>query len=106
MSIIKYIEELIEKKSANNAFVVSDFIEYADYETVKKSLARLEKKGIIRRIIRGVYDKPVFSQIINEIQLFFILLCTYNCGSLRLHVKWKVYKLLAVISFFEILLTL
>ena len=66
MSIIKYIEELIEKKSGNNVFVVSDFIEHADYETVKKSLARLEKKGIIRRIIRGVYDKPAFSQIINE----------------------------------------
>ena len=43
MSIIKYIEELIEKKSGNKVFVVSDFIEYADYETVKKSLARLAR---------------------------------------------------------------
>lgn len=66
MSIIKNIEELIDKRPNNNVFVVSDFIEHAEYETVKKSLARLEKKGIIRRIIRGVYDKPVFSKIINE----------------------------------------
>ena len=66
MSIIKNIEELIDKRPNNNVFVVSDFIEHADYETVKKSLARLEKKGKIRRIIRGVYDKPAFSKIINE----------------------------------------
>ncbi len=65
MSIIKNIEESIDKRP-NSVFVVSDFMGQADYETVKKSLARLEKKGIIRRIIRGVYDKPKFSKLINE----------------------------------------
>jgi predicted transcriptional regulator of viral defense system len=34
-----------------------------DYETAKKNIARLEKKGILRRVVRGVYDKPKYSQI-------------------------------------------
>ena len=49
-----------------SVFVVSDFTDIADYENAKKCLLRLEKEGLIRRIIRGVYDKPYFSTLLNE----------------------------------------
>ena len=35
-------------------------------KTAKKNIARLEKSGILRRVIRGVYDKPKFSNLLNE----------------------------------------
>ncbi|MBP3793874.1 MAG: type IV toxin-antitoxin system AbiEi family antitoxin domain-containing protein [Ruminococcus sp.] len=66
MSLIKNIERLIDEMPYDTAFVISDFLDCCDYETVKKSLSRLEKKGIIRRVIRGVYDKPSYSSILQE----------------------------------------
>ena len=47
-------------------FIVSDFTDIMDYETSKKSIARLEKNGFLRRIIRGIYDKPSYSKLLNE----------------------------------------
>ena len=49
-----------------SAFVTSDFTDLAEYETAKKTLARLEKKGTLRRVLRGVYDKPKFSSLLQE----------------------------------------
>ena len=45
-------------------------------------------------------------QTIDEIQLLLILLSTHNCCCLRLHVKWEIYKLLAIISLLKIFLSL
>ena len=56
----------IEKMPIGSVFIVSDFTDIAEYENAKKCLLRLEKKGFIRRIIRGIYDKPYFSNILNE----------------------------------------
>jgi predicted transcriptional regulator of viral defense system len=66
MNIINSVYKYIESQPFCSAFVVSDFINFGNYETIKKSLARLENKGLIRRVLRGVYDKPHFSKIINE----------------------------------------
>ena len=60
------IRTRIEKMPLGSAFVVSDFTDIAEYENAKKCLLRLEKDGLIRRIIRGIYDKPHFSIILNE----------------------------------------
>ena len=49
-----------------SAFVVSDFTDIAEYANAKKCLLRLEKEGFIRRVIRGIYDKPYFSNLLNE----------------------------------------
>lgn len=40
------------------AFTASDFLEFARHDAIRKSLDRLEDCGQIRRIIRGVYDRP------------------------------------------------
>lgn len=66
MSYINEMENILNSSKYGSAFVVSDFTSYMDYETAKKNIARLEKKGIIRRVIRGVYDKPSYSKILNE----------------------------------------
>ena len=64
-----YIERLKEEIDAlpfGSAFVVSDFSEICDYQTAKRSLARLCERGEIRRVIRGVYDKPAYSTLLQE----------------------------------------
>ena len=65
-SKISQISNRIDKAPFGSAFVVSDFTDLAEYETVKKTLSRLEKKGMIRRVLRGVYDKPKFSTLLQE----------------------------------------
>lgn len=60
------IKNRIEKLPYSSAFVVSDFTDITEYENAKKCLLRLEKSNVIRRVIRGVYDKPYFSTLLNE----------------------------------------
>ena len=56
----------ITKMISGSALVASDFTDMTEYENAKKCLLRLEKEGLIRRVIRGIYDKPYFSKILNE----------------------------------------
>lgn len=56
----------IERMPYGSAFMLSDFTDSVNYENVKKNAQILERKGIIRRVLRGVYDKPKFSKVINE----------------------------------------
>ena len=65
-SKISLITKRINKFPFGSAFVTSDFTDLAEYETAKKTLARLEKKGTLRRVLRGVYDKPKFSSLLQE----------------------------------------
>ena len=60
------IKSRIENLPTGRAFVIADFTDVADYENAKKCLLRLEKNNFIRRIIRGIYDKPYFSKLLNE----------------------------------------
>ena len=60
------IAKRITESSFGSAFVTSDFTDLAEYETAKKIIARLEKKGLLRRVLRGVYDKPKFSSLLQE----------------------------------------
>ena len=60
------IKSRIENLPPGRAFVIADFTDVADYENAKKCLLRLEKDNFIRRIIRGIYDKPYFSKLLNE----------------------------------------
>lgn len=65
-SEMNLIRNKIIKMPYGSSFVVSDFTDIAEYENAKKCLLRLEKEGFIRRIIRGIYDKPFFSKLLNE----------------------------------------
>ncbi|MBR4420029.1 MAG: type IV toxin-antitoxin system AbiEi family antitoxin domain-containing protein [Clostridia bacterium] len=58
------IQELILKRILEKelgAFTASDFLDIAKHDAVRKALDRLEDVGKIRRVIRGVYDKPKFN---------------------------------------------
>ena len=70
MNSSTYISKMynrINDAPAGSAFIVSDFTDLMDYETAKKSIARLGKNGTIRRVMRGIYDKPKYSQLLKEI---------------------------------------
>ena len=47
-------------------FVAPDFADIADTATIRQGLKRLYQSGIIRRIIRGVYEKPKYSKLLDE----------------------------------------
>lgn len=47
-------------------FVPPDFADIADTATIRQGLKRLYQSGIIRRIIRGVYEKPKYSKLLDE----------------------------------------
>ncbi len=65
-SVMEQIKKRIEGLPARSAFVVSDFTDIADYQNAKKCLLRLEGEERIRRVLRGVYDKPYSSSILHE----------------------------------------
>lgn len=64
MARINYFERVlarIEELSAGEVFVISDFSDIADTTVVRKVLSRLEEDGRVRRIMRGVYDRPEYN---------------------------------------------
>lgn len=46
-------------------FTPKDFLDLSSHETVRQSLSRLAKEGKIRRLLRGVYEYPAFSRLLN-----------------------------------------
>lgn len=60
------IEQRIAEMQPGSVFVTSDFADIASIAAINMSLSRLEDSGTIRRILRGVYDKPRFSKLLNE----------------------------------------
>ena len=83
-SIKRIIENRIRAANAAAVFGIPDFLDIADYETVRKSLLRLEKEGFLRRILPGVYDRPQYSDLLKEYiapsmhQIAFALARNYN----------------------------
>ena len=47
-------------------FVAPDFADIADTATIRQGLKRRYQSGIIRRIIRGIYEKPKYSKLLDE----------------------------------------
>lgn len=48
------------------AFSKNDFLDLGGDDLVRKALSTLEGKGTIRRVLRGLYDYPRFSNLLNE----------------------------------------
>ena len=44
----------------------TDYVDLADVNTVRQCLSRMEQTGELQRIMRGVYYRPVFSQLLGE----------------------------------------
>lgn len=58
MTVSNKIETLIKQSDKGKLIFISDFSEFSNYDTVRKSLQRLVKKGLIIRISKGIYYYP------------------------------------------------
>ena len=56
----------IDNLSDGAVFISNDFLEIADYETVRKTLNRFVNEGTIQRVVNGVYYKPRYIELIGE----------------------------------------
>lgn len=48
------------------AFSRNDFSDYGSDGSIRLTLMRLEEDGVIRRVLRGLYDYPQFSKLLNK----------------------------------------
>lgn len=55
----------IRGKGRGWAFSARDFADLGSRRTVDSALHRMQRKGSIRRVIRGVYDFPLFSELLS-----------------------------------------
>lgn len=65
----KYQQEIknrVDSFENGYAFTTIDFLDITGTDSVNKALSRLNEDGHIRRVIQGVYDKPVYSSVIKE----------------------------------------
>ena len=62
----KEIQKRIGAAPDGTIFIVSDFSDVADSETIRRNLNRLVQAGTLRRILKGVFEKPKFSKLLGE----------------------------------------
>jgi hypothetical protein len=55
----------IQALGKGKVFTPKDFLDLASHETVRQILSRFAKEGKIRRLLRGVYEYPSFSKMMN-----------------------------------------
>lgn len=63
---MKQIRERILSAEDGTIFATSDFADVADSATVRQNLNRLVQAGILRRVLRGIFEKPKYSSVLNE----------------------------------------
>jgi hypothetical protein len=70
MFIMQSIEKKIVARIYGNqrgwSFSKKEFLDIAGDDAVRKALSRLEARGTIRRVLRGLYDYPEMSTLLNE----------------------------------------
>lgn len=64
--LLRKIEHRILGDLPGTMFITSDFTDIASSDTANRALLRLEKGGIIRKIMRGIYEKPKYSEFLEE----------------------------------------
>lgn len=62
----KDIKKRILTSESGSVFVATDFADITDKKTASVILTRIESEGIIRRVLRGVYDKPEYNDFLKE----------------------------------------
>lgn len=66
---MKYKQEIQNRISdfeSNQAFISNDFFDIAGYETIRSTLNRLVEDKEIIRIMKGIYYKPKYIELIGE----------------------------------------
>ena len=64
--ISKEVEYRIDNLKDGSIFIINDFIDLTNYENIKKIIQRLINKGVIIKILDGIYMKPKYSTLLNE----------------------------------------
>ena len=62
----KIIRERIISSAVGTVFVATDFVDISDKTSVNTYLTRFEEEGIVRRVLRGVYEKPEYNEFLDE----------------------------------------
>ena len=60
------IQKQLEKKGRGWAFSAQDFLAKMNRSDIDTALFQLEKEGKIRRLIRGIYDYPRYSDLLRK----------------------------------------
>ena len=55
MIVSKEIENIVSQSKRGKLFFVSDFLQYGNYDTVRKTLQRLVTKGVLIRITKFIH---------------------------------------------------
>ena len=63
---LKLIRDRINRSDIGTVYVAVDFVDISDKTSVNAYLARLVDEGLIRRVLRGVYDKPEYNDFIGD----------------------------------------
>lgn len=58
ISLHKTLIARLIHQGAGHVYTPKDFLELGSYEAVRKAFQRLEKEGRLRRLLRGVYELP------------------------------------------------
>ena len=64
--ISKEVECRIDNMKDGSVFIFNDFIDLTNYENIKKIMQRLTNKGVIVKVLDGIYMKPKYSILLNE----------------------------------------
>lgn len=66
-SIEDKIEKAIKSKQRGVLLFTDDFIAYGSSKAIQKALERLTNKGVITRVARGIFVRPVISEYIGKV---------------------------------------
>ena len=62
------IRQRIKKSRAGTLFVMPDFADIAPNNAANRIVLRLVQDGVLRQIIRGVYQKPKINEFLGEVE--------------------------------------
>ncbi len=65
-SLNKKVISRIYGRGRGWAFSPSDFVEDFSRDQIENALSRLSRDGVIRRVCRGIYDYPKFSELLQQ----------------------------------------
>lgn len=62
-------KDILKRLNEQNikVFTINDIIDLGSYDNLRKILERMTKSGILRRLIRGVYEIPKYNKTFNMI---------------------------------------
>ena len=63
---LQLVRDRINESEIGTVFVAMDFVDISDKTNINAYLARLVDEGLVRRILRGVYDKPEYNEFLGE----------------------------------------